>query len=149
MVPKHWPNNFCNTNKGTVVWCIKKGSFNSNVNINFKVLSGSELNIKPQRTKLPSSTDASCPSVVRSSVVSKKEILRPTLTGQRHRDLPLHHRWSTTRGFSQLLFNSLILLPPCFGTHPTAQCPDTSGCPLEAQPEDRALQPGKPLEKFP
>lgn len=54
-----------------------------------------ELNMKPQRTKLPSSTDTSCSSVAGSSAVSTKN---PEANPDRSRDRRtyLHQRWHMT-----------------------------------------------------
>lgn len=99
-----------------------------------------ELNMKLQRTKLPSSTDISCYSVVRSSVVSTKN---PEASPERSRDIRTYppSEMEYDRGCQQLLFNSPILLPLCFRPHPTAGCHDSLSCHLQAQPKVRALKP--------
>lgn len=107
-----------------------------------------ELNMKPQRTKLPSSTDTSCSSVARSSAASTKN---PEANPNRSRDGRTYppSEMAYDRGFQQLLFNSPILLPPCFRPHPTAGCPESLYCHLQAQPKVRALKPENCLKNQP
>lgn len=104
--------------------------------------------MKLQRTKLPSSTDIPCSSVVGSSVVSTKN---PEANPERSRDIRTYppREMEYDRGFQQLLFNSPTLLPLCFRPHPTAGCPDSLSCYLQAQPKVRILKPENCLRNQP